>query len=182
MNIKPQFRYDLKQPGEAMAYFTYAGKEMAFELSNVCNPLGDMLNGLVTLITRPSHLWGEENSCFIEWYGNGDECYTWILTMVDENLLNVKVTRSAGFMDDEITQLLDVSLQFSEFVLAIVSELDTFVKRVGLLNYSQQWQKNEFPITYFLFLKKHLIDAGKWRQSSRQQCDVLSDELLLLLA
>jgi hypothetical protein len=65
-------------------------------------------------------------------------------------------------------------------LLAIVAELDAFIKETGLLNYVQQWQKDEFPISTLLFLKKQLIDKNMW-QTNHQAGDTLRLEMDLLL-
>lgn len=178
---KPQFTYELGEPGTAKASFAYHDVALDFELSNICNPLGDMLSGLVSLLASPSYLWGEEGMSHIEWYNDSDSFY-WQLTLRNRETLNIRIVKSAGFFDEGETELLNADCVCNEFIYCIISELDTLIKRTGMLNYSQQWQKAEFPITYFLFLKKVLIDNGRWHPGSRKQCDILSDEVLLLLA
>lgn len=178
---KPIFSFALGVPGTAHAKFVCGGTEVEFQLDNVCNPLGDLLHGMVTLITTPSHLWGEENSCHVVWY-SGTDSLNWFLSVDGNQDLLIKITKSLGFFEDDEVELLSFVCPYVVFVQCIVSELDSFVKQTGLLNYAQQWQKNEFPITYFLFLKKHLIDNGHWSPEVCKPCDILSDELLLLLA
>lgn len=177
----PIFSFALGVPGTAQAKFSCGGSEIEFQLDNVCNPLGDLLHGMVSLITTPSQLWGEENSCHVVWY-SGTDSYNWFLSVDSNQDVSLRITKSLGFFEDDEVEMLLYVCPYVELVQCVVGELDSFVKKVGLLNYAQQWQKDEFPITYFLFLKKHLIDNNRWDQEVGKQCDILSDELLLLLA
>lgn len=178
----PTFTYTITEPGLASASLTVGDDMFAdFSLPNVCNPLGDLLCGFVNMITCPKHLWGEQNMEHVVWYGD-DEQYNWELEMLDENAISVKVTQINDFFGEEGVELLAFECQLDELLLPIVQALDTFVKQIGLLNYQQQWQKDEFPLTYFLFLKKHLIDNGKWNRKEAQKKEILNDEILMLLA
>lgn len=179
--MKPIFSFKLGVPGTAHATFTCGDSSVDFQLDNVCNPLGDLLHGMVSLITTPSQLWGEENACHVVWY-SGSDSFNWFISIDGNHDVSLKITKSLGFFEDDEVEMLSFACPFYDFVQCIVGELDSFVKGVGLLNYAQQWQKDEFPITYFLFLKKHLIDNNRWVTETNKTCDILSDELLLLLA
>jgi hypothetical protein len=63
----------------------------------------------------------------------------------------------------------------------MVTALDTFIKKIGLLNYAQVWQKDEFPLTYFLILKKYLILWKIWK-ASKEESDVLESEFMMVLS
>lgn len=177
------FSYELTESGKANASFAYNDVLINFHLSNVCNPLFDLLEGIVSMITNPKHFWGETNDTQIIWYSENDS-YNWYFNFLGNNEIIIKLSKSYDFFEensaDEI--LIDFKCNFLDFIFSIINELDSLVKKVGLLNYAQQWQKGEFPITHFLFLKKYLIDNSYWKQSSKKQCDILSDEILLLLA
>ncbi|MCQ2216042.1 MAG: hypothetical protein MJZ31_09040 [Bacteroidales bacterium] len=178
----PTFTYSIAEPGVANASLTVGNDMFAdFVLPNVCNPLGDLLTGFVEMITCPKHLWGEDNVVRIVWYGE-DEQYNWELEMFEENSISVKVSQVNDFFGDEGVELLSFECQLDELLLPIIQSLDTFIKQTGLLNYQQQWQKDEFPLTLFLFLKKHLIDNGRWNRREAQRKEILNDEILMLLA
>lgn len=178
----PSFTYMLVEPGLASASLTVGDDMFAdFSLPNVCNPLGDLLTGLVNMVQCPKHLWGEQNLEHIVWYGD-DEQYVWEIEMLDANHISVKITQINDFFGEEGVELLSFESQFDELVLPIIKSLDSLIKQIGLLNYQQQWQKDEFPLTMFLFLKKYLIDNGKWNRRAPQGKDVLNDEILMMLA
>lgn len=180
-NIQPIFKYSLGEPGSSLATLSYNGEEVEFELVNVCNPLGDLLEGLVTMITTPSHLWGEENVCRVVWYGESST-YNWVITHLDDINCRVSITESVDFFgDDTESDLIEFECEFLDLISSVVTELDGFIKGMGLLNYTQLWQKDVFPITQFLFLKKTLIDNNKWLYAENKKC-ILSDELQLLLS
>ncbi|MCQ2203998.1 MAG: hypothetical protein MJZ15_06110 [Bacteroidales bacterium] len=183
-NTQPTFTYCLREPGQAVASLKVNDDEVDFELTNVSNPLGDLLEGLVTMITTPSQMWGEENVCRVIWYGESST-YNWTISHVDESHCNISIAESVDFFgDDTESELIEFDCSFLDFIHAVIVELDKFIKAMGLLNYSQMWQKDEFPITQFLFLKKTLIDNGKWDDtpSADNHKNVLSDECLMLLA
>ena len=172
----------MREPGTSYATFKVDDELIEFELTNVSNPLGDLLEGLVAMITTPSHMWGEENVCRVIWYGESST-FNWTITYTAEASCHVLLTESVDFFgDDTESTLLECDCNFHDFIHSFIDELDTFIKKIGLLNYAQKWQKDEFPITQFLFLKKVLIDNNKWSSPSKKQNDILSDELLMLLA
>lgn len=181
-NGKPIFTYELREPGTAFATFKVNDDTVEFELTNVSNPLGDLMEGLVTMITTPSHIWGEENTCHVIWYGESST-YNWSITYTENNQCHVLLTESVDFFgDDTKSLLLEFDCNFHELILCFVDELDTFIKHVGLLNYTQTWQKDEFPLTQFLYLKKVLIDNNQWPAATNKEKGILNDEFTLLMA
>lgn len=181
MLAEPVFNFKLETPGKAAASFACGGEKVNFDLTNISNPLGDLLRGIASLIIEPAHLWGEDNSCHVEWYSD-QCCYRWVISTDATQQARISITQTNAIFDDEESrEVMSATCGFYVFCHAIVSELDLFVKQMGLLNYEQKWQRDEFPITYLLFLKKHLIDNNQWR-ATRHLNGTLSDELLLLLA
>lgn len=179
--LLPDFSFVLEKSGQALVQFSADDQFVKIQLTNVSNPLNDLLKGMASLIFEPSHLWGEENLAHIDWYCD-DTSYKWIISTEDGASLNIKIQKTGDFFDDADTvTLLEHTCNFLDFYLAVVRELDFFIKQTGLLNYEQKWQKDEFPITYLLLMKKFLIDKGYWIPNSRNN-GTLSDELILLLA
>ncbi|MCA1745030.1 MAG: hypothetical protein LC643_04880, partial [Bacteroidales bacterium] len=72
-------------------------------------------------------------------------------------------------------------IELEMFYLTIIKELDEMIKRLGLLNYAQMWQNDEFPLTYFLLLKKYLIEWKRW-SPSLEESDVLESEFMMVLS
>lgn len=181
MNNQVRFEYKLHGAGKALGHFTMRDKSVSFELSNVSNPLSDLLNGLAGLILAPSHIWGEDNVAWVEWYGQTSS-WRWMLSTIDGTHLSVMVSETADmFSDSEPHTVVEGGCLLDHFILTIVTELDRMIKHHGLLNYVQQWQKDEFPVTTFLFLKKHLADKGLWEQNPIHN-DTLRMETDLLLS
>lgn len=177
----PLFNFQLEKSGEAMVHFSAEEQMAQFRLSNVSNPLNDLLKGMAALIFNPRHIWGEENSCHIDWYCD-EMCYKWYLSTEDGVYINVKIIEAKDIFDEETYEtIVNCSCNILDFYLAVVRELDFFIKQTGLLNYEQSWKKDEFPITYLLLMKKYLIDKGYWIPNSRNN-GTLSDEIILLLA
>lgn len=157
-----KFSYQLINPGSAKGSLSLHDSSIDFELSNSSNPLYDLLSGLLNMILTPSHIWDEVNQTWIEWM-NDEYVIRIILSTVDGEHLHVTACKLNDIFDDtEAEILISGECLMIHFILAIVRELDLFIKNTGLLNYSQQWQKDEFPLTSLLFLKKHLIDRGLW--------------------
>jgi hypothetical protein len=174
------FHYKLQGTGKAVAQLSLWDKHVDFELTNASNPLTDLLNGIGSLILEPSHMWGEDNSAWIEWYGD-TAAWRWLITTTDGNHLHITLTHTPDLFDDATSQtVLEGECTLDQLLLAVVAELDGFIKTTGLLNYVQQWQKEEFPISALLFLKKQLIDKNLW-QPNHQTGDTLRLEMDLLL-
>jgi hypothetical protein len=174
------FSYKLQGTGKAVSRFSLRDKHVDFELSNASNPLTELLNGISSLILEPSHIWGEDNSAWVEWYSDS-AAWRWLISTTDGSHLHIAVTHAADMFDDATSHtVLEGECTFDHFLLAIVAELDAFIKETGLLNYVQQWQKDEFPISTLLFLKKQLIDKNMW-QTNHQAGDTLRLEMDLLL-
>ncbi len=176
-----QFTLSLGQPGTALALYVVDGIETEFELSNVCNPLSDMLVALTSLITNPVQLWEGTNTAAFTWYSD-KESYNWTLTARQDGTLQVHVTQSCEFFGDDEVEVVACECTLTDFVLCVTMELDRFIKSVGLLNYNQQWQTGEFPLTYFLILKKHLIDQGIWTAAQGNDGGTLEDEMKLIIS
>ena len=175
-----KFSYQITQTGMARVGFSLNETEVSFNATNHANPLYDLLNGMAGMILNPAHMWNEENQAWIEWYGENG-ALRWVLTTTDGDTLQVKIYKITDIFDDSGTNIaIDGTCNMNLFFYAIVKELDQMIKQMGLLNYSQQWQKDEFPLTTFLFLKKQLIDKGVW-EVSKAQSTTLSMEMELLL-
>lgn len=174
-----EFHFALGEPGRAVATYTVDGEVAEFELSNVCNPLGDMLCALAQMLTNPSHLWeGAATAAFV-WYAE-QESYNWTLAVDKDENLTVRVTQSCEFFGDDEVELVSCRCRVEDFVLCIVRGLDPFIKKMGLLNYFQQWQTAEFPITYLLIIKRHLVERGLWGAEGDDAVNLASEISLLL--
>ncbi len=181
MHKEVQFTYHINSPGKASGELVVHDKKIPFQITNVSNPLYDLLKGMVSLVYEPSHLWDEENICWIDWY-NETSGYKWIISTPDGKSLHIQIRYLADLFNEDSAQLMiNTSCCFKTFYQAITQELDSFIKNMGLLNYEQLWQKDEFPLTYFLILKKHLTENGLWISNKEENSNFL-DELNLLQA
>jgi len=179
MNNPVKFTYQLTDPGSATSMLNVNGHTVDFAVSNVGDPLSDLLRGLVSLIFEPAHIWNEENIQMIDWYGD-EKSYKWVFTTDDGETVTVKIIEYTDLFDSStgVTKL-NETCSSSELYSGIVSGLDEFIKATGLLNYEQQWQKDEFPLTYFLILKKYLIEKGLWN-GHKGRTGILNDEMDIL--
>lgn len=168
------------EPERAWACYTVNGVENEFELTNVCNALGDMLSSMVTLLANPSQLWDEGNTVGFVWYCDSDS-YNWTLTLGAGQVLTVRITQTCEFFGDDEVEIVNAQCNVFEFMRCIIEELDRFIKKCGLLNFLQTWRANEFPLSYFLYLKKHLMDDGLWECKMNGKGSTLDDEMALLL-
>lgn len=175
-----EFHYALNGPGAATARYVAGGVESEFELTNVCNPLGDMLSALAQLITHPSQLWEGSNTAAFVWYSE-QESYNWTLSVDREGHMSVRVTQTNEFFGDDEVELVRHECATTDFLRCVVVELDSFIKELGLLNYHQLWQTAEFPLTYFLILKRYLSDLGFWDEADAGRSLNLATEIGLLL-
>ncbi|MGQ1945938.1 hypothetical protein ACT3CD_02395 [Geofilum sp. OHC36d9] len=180
MTSKLKFKYDLVGTGKAKGLFVIEDTTLSFNTINVCDPLGDLLQAMVSIIQEPSHLWDEENSAVVEWY-----CDEFILVLdlssPDGNTIHLNLTQTAVPFGEEMPlRKISGDFELKDFYLTIISELDRLIKQKGLLNYVQLWQKNEFPLTYFLILKKYLINWKIWKPDVIDN-DILESEFMMIL-
>ena len=175
------FSYALAdEPGSAAASLVIDGVESQFDLSNAGNPLADMLCALASLLANPSHLWGDDNKSAFAWFSES-ESYNWSLAIHPDGNLHVRVSQVCEFFGDEAVEIINAVCSPESFILPVVSAVDAFIKKIGLLNYLQLWQ-DEFPLSYFLFLKKNLIEKDLWQHPLSLSGEMLRDELQILMA
>ncbi len=175
------FTYELVAGGKATGNISFGEQKVPFTVNNSSNPLFDLLKGMSSLIFEPSHIWGEDNISWIDWYEEVG-ALKWILSTEDGMHILVKIVKYDDIFDESSANLIiDMKYDMQDFFYAIINKLDIFIKKIGLLNYEQQWQKDEFPLTYFLLLKKYLIEKGNWIPTN-EKLGTLSDEIDFLLA
>ncbi|GEM_PF-1271031 len=179
MNQDFHFTYDLVAVGQASGSITSGEQSVEFSLVNNSSPLTDLLKGMINILFEPSHIWGEENISWIDWYGN-DSSLKWVLSTNDGNTIHVKLIQCEDFFEESGKVVLETSLSLLDFYYEIIQSLDRLIKKLGLLNYEQRWQHDEFPFTYFILLKKHLIEKGHWVPTD-EKLGTLNDELDFLL-
>nr|WP_321407587.1 hypothetical protein [uncultured Carboxylicivirga sp.] len=175
------FTYELGTGGKASGKVIFNEREITFEVTNSGNPLFELLKGMAKLIFEPSHIWGEDNISWVDWY---DETgfLRWVIGTEDGINVTIKLIQYEDLFDESTGTLVgEGSMNMPDFYYAIIHKLDKFIKRLGLLNYEQKWQKDEFPLTYFLLLKKYLIEKGCWIPTN-EKVGSLNDELDFLLA
>ncbi len=181
MSIPFDFTYELITGGKAAGRIEFQEHVVEFEVVNSGNPLYDLLKGMSSLIFEPSHIWGEDNISWVDWYEEVG-CLRWVLSTEDGLNIQVKLIKYEDVFDESTGSVVaEGLLDMQDFYYAIIHKLDKFIKRMGLLNYEQQWQKDEFPLTYFLLLKKYLIEKGSWIPTN-EKVGILSDELDFLIA
>jgi hypothetical protein len=181
MTSKLKFKYDLAGTGKAKGHFVIEDTKLNFHTLNVCDPLGDLLQAMVSIIQEPSHLWDEENRAVVEWY-----CDEFILVLdlssPDGNTIHLHLTQTAIPLGEEMPlRKISGIFELKDFYLTIIVELNNLIRQKGLLNYAQLWQKNEFPLTYFLILKKYLINWKIWKPDVSDN-DILESEFMMILA
>ncbi len=179
MNNPVTFKYNLSNPGSARCMLDINGNAVDFSISNTSSPITDLLRGMVSMIFEPSHIWGEENVQVIEWYGE-EKSYKWIFSTGNGEVTHIKIVEYSDIFDSStgVTRLNEVCSSI-DFYAGIVAELDRFIKETGLLNYEQHWQNDEFPLTYFLILKKFLVEKGLWTGTSNKP-GILGNEMDIL--
>ena len=176
-----EFHFALGDPGTAVATYIANGVESEFYLTNVCNPLGDMLCSIAQLLTNPSQIWEGSNTAAFTWYSEGDT-YDWTLNVHSDDMMTIRTLQTSDFFGNEAIEIVNVKCHIDDFVGCVVSELDKFIKSIGLLNYQQQWKTAEFPLTYFLILTRNLIERGHWTPEYAGDSLNISTETQILMS
>jgi len=178
-NLK--FKIKLSEIGKIKGCFELDNETLPFEAVNASNPMGDLLKAMVSIIQEPAHLWDEENSTAVEWYCD-DYIFTLKFSSNDGKTLNLSLTRNCAPFGEQLPAVtIKGKLELEVFYLTIIKELDSMIKKMGLLNYAQLWQHDEFPLTYFLLLKKYLIEWKRW-EPSKEESDILESEFMIVLS
>ena len=69
-----------------------------------------------------------------------------MLSTEDGQTIHIKIIRFEDFFDESSGKVvIDQSLGMLDFYYTIIQRLDILIKKEGLLNYEQKWQKDEFP-------------------------------------
>jgi hypothetical protein len=176
-----KFKVKLSETGLVKGYFELDEENLPFEATNASNPVGDLLKAMVSLVQEPAHLWGEENATAVEWYCD-DYIFVLEFSSSDGKALELSITRNSAPFGEQVPMVtISGTIELELFYLTIIKELDEMIKRLGLLNYAQLWQNDEFPLTWFLLLKKYLIEWKRW-SPSLEESDVLESEFMMILS
>ena len=121
-NSNFQFKYELKEPGTAYASFASNDVFINFNLTNICNPLFELLEGLFAVISNPKHIWGEKNEIQVTWFC-GNNSYNWNFQIYGENELLVFITQSSDFFESngESSELVRFNCKITEFFYCIIN-------------------------------------------------------------
>ncbi|MCG8581576.1 MAG: hypothetical protein MI866_16745, partial [Bacteroidales bacterium] len=79
MNHPFYFTYNLVDVGQVEGSVQANGQQVQFKLTNNSNPLHDLLKGMINLVFEPSHIWGEDNISWVDWYEESGSL-KWVLS------------------------------------------------------------------------------------------------------
>jgi len=152
------FEYKLEGVGWADVKIIINDCECVFSPSYVTEPLGDLVEDLVTMITgfipedelmtNVTFHWDEEPT-IVRWnfIRQGSELFKIKVTTYEDDLPNGKV-------------VLNELCNFNAFVSEVVRTLENLLSKHGIVGYKETWSGRDFPISGYLKLK-HYIDGNK---------------------
>ncbi len=181
MNNPVSFSYVVGQNGQVNGQFALNQQSITFKMEKSANPLHEMLTGMMELVAEPRYYWGMPNTCKIDWYDES-ESLRWILSTQDGQQLDVLLYKCANMFEEPSDELIiSGTCSLINFYQAILEKADLVIKENGLLGYGHQQRQGDFPIASFLFLKKFLINQGKWFANNQVQKE-FEEEINLLLS
>lgn len=191
------FTYNLTGTGWASGQLEIDKQQLAFEVSYLCNPIADLLEGLVEITPGYAAQYFDEdrasNEFTFTWQGE-PWGYKWVLKFHSFDNLQIQIISIVDtFKEDEGQICINVTCNYFDFVNTIINELTLLIKKHGLVGYHETWAgKEDFPITNFLKLK-HFVKTQKVLEMptletsnpddkyNRTQGTLISDELALLI-
>ena len=175
------FEYKLSGQGWSEGILSIDGQSLAFEISYLCEPIVELLEGLIeinqnfVLINDGKHF----GKYSMKWDGE-PWGYKWQLEALNDRDVKISVEEFKDLDDVKTGQVkIDMVCNIDAFTLEVVRALDAFIKSIGLLDYERQWGYG-FPLTNFLKLKKYLIDKGLWENSEKGSDQLISEFEILL--
>lgn len=152
-----KFSYDLESVGWANVYLKINHKEEYFTPSYLTEPLIDLLDGLMTLMTEFTPNDEVKSITTFQW-DLEPAIVDWKLMRLDDEqvLVTIELFRD-GLREQEGESLGELVLSelcnLKEFIKEIVSSLDLLLMKYGLVGYRENWSRADFPIGRYLKLR-----------------------------
>jgi hypothetical protein len=191
------FTYKLTGKGWAAGKLEIDKQLLEFEVSYLCDPLADLLEGLVEITpgyaTTNFNEDVSDNEMTFIWQGE-PWGYKWLLKFNSFDSLVIQVITISDIYDeaDEGQICINSTCNYFDFVSTVIEELTLLLKKHGLVGYHETWAgKADFPISNFLKLK-HFIKTKKALEImsvetlnpedkyNRTEVTIINDELKLL--
>lgn|GEM_PF-3672765 len=203
MNIKDIiFQFHLKGYGWAESRLSISGQNAGFEVSYLCDPIYDLLQGLLSITpeyaaqnfdTKKS-----ESECSFLWRGE-PKSYLWNFEVLEKEKLKIRITSSDEYCGGQYTMdqmktpppdekiEMDVTCEFHSFLKTVIWEFDRLIKDYGLVRIDDSWDhssEGSFPIAAFLKLKHKVLYGSRYpwaEETEKVSCRLKSDLELLLI-
>jgi len=156
-----KFKYRLKEQGWAGGQFAIGNKRLDFKVNYFSDPLGDLLNALVTITPgyAETDFTTEKPTSFVEFDWKGEpEGYEWSMLLHDQQKLEIKVRESSDWMGEGTTKSSVKGVcKLGDFMQQVTNAATKVLKAHGLVGYSHNWGNgSDFPIVNLIRLKYFL--------------------------
>lgn len=169
-----KIHYELTGTGWADGYITFDSHRVGYGISYMSDALGDLTDAILYLMDN----FGQEveiqdmdndtvtvqkdNKKSITWEGE-PWGHIWDLELRDDLTVQISFRTFENLENEETLkkeESLQGTLQFENFVIAVVDMLETVLKTNGFVGYKTIWHSHEFPIGNYLKLKDFLDNRG----------------------
>ncbi|OAH59272.1 MULTISPECIES: hypothetical protein [Bacillaceae] len=182
-----EFKYCLTGSGWATCFIEVNSQKFEFTASYLSDCLDDFLKALMYLNIHcvPKYELKKQTEC--EWDGE-PEGIVWSFELKEKWMLSLKVMYYEDLDDKENQELLiKTEYPYDDFLRKVVIEVDSLIKRNGLVVYREKWNEFDFPLSAFLKLKHAVIyrnkypSAGVMGERDEEMRSYLKNEMELLL-
>ncbi|WP_102275532.1 hypothetical protein [Cytobacillus massiliigabonensis] len=184
-----KFSYDDIKSGNATCVLEINNQKFEFYPTFHSDALGDFVTYLAAIHPLCKLSWKEgafhKINGGIEWH-TGPMLLCWELKR-DFDELEITITET---LNPNIERKKNINLpitifkakvNFNEFVLCVVKELDRIIKQRGILGYRQEWQNYTFPLDGFLALKYACLYNKPFEITKKKSGTSIDEELNLLI-
>ncbi|MDP4549598.1 hypothetical protein Q9251_01730 [Alkalihalobacillus macyae] len=149
-----KFQYNLTGTGWATCIVEINSQVLKFSASYLTDCLGDLVQALYFLNPLRSD---EGEKASIEWEGE-PEGILWAFILKESNILSIEATYYEDMENKENgNQVIQTEYSYDEFLKVVLIELDSIIKRHGIVGYKEQWVMADFPLRTFLELKHYCL-------------------------
>lgn len=152
-----KFNYDLSGIGWAEVEIEINNQKTYCNPSYICEPLTDLLNGLISITPGCAEEDELRSEVSFEWKGEpGGEI--WYLKRVNNSELLVKITSYSDLNDKAKSSIhtdIETTCNLDEFIQEVVIASENLLKKHGFVGYRKTWCRQDFPVGGYLILKNY---------------------------
>ena len=157
-----KFKYNLSGTGWASCFLEVNSQKLEFTASYLTNCLDDFLKSLLYLNAHcvPEYELEKQTEC--KWEGEPDGIVL-SFELKENRMLFIKAEYYEDLDNKDISQIvIKTEYPYDDFLRNVVIEVDSLIKRHGIIGYREEWNDSDFTLSTFLKLKHFIINKQKY--------------------